>query len=418
MTQILRCRSCGYKTEFKPDTVCPECFNPLEVEYDYPALRSQLSRDDIARRPTNMWRYHELLPAVEGGVPEIAVGWTPLIRARRLGRVLDMPNLYLKNDAVNFPSLSFKDRVVSVALAKAVDFGFEQVGCASTGNLANALAAQASVLGLTSIILVPEDLEQQKIVATACYKTHLIKVRGTYDDINRLCTELTYRERIGIVNVNLRPYYSEGSKTVGFEIVEQLGWQLPDQVVVPMAGGSLISKLGKAFHEVVQVGLVDDRSVRIFGAQATGCAPIATLVKTGAEELVPVKPDTVVKSLSIGAPADGLRAARTIVESGGWAEDVSDEDTVRAIVLLAETEGIFAETAGGVTVAVTEKLLAQGKLDREAVTVLCITGNGLKTADLVAYRTADLPVIEPKYSAYRECRDPKIQMEANSVSAI
>ena len=418
MNQILRCGSCGYKTEFKPDTVCPDCFSPLEVEYDYPALRTRLSRENIAQRPTSMWRYHELLPTVDSGVPETPVGWTPLVRARRLGKVLDMPNLYIKNDAVNFPSLSFKDRVVSVALAKAVDFGFEQVGCASTGNLANALGAQASMLGLTSIILVPDDLEQQKIVATACYNVHLIKVRGTYDDVNRLCTELTYRERIGIVNVNLRPYYSEGSKTVGFEIVEQLGWQLPDQVVAPMAGGSLISKIGKAFREVVQVGLVDERSTRIFGAQASGCAPIATVVKTGAEEIIPVKPDTVVKSLSIGAPADGLRAARTIKESGGWAEDVSDEDTIRAISLLAETEGIFAETAGGVTVAVTEKLLAQGKLDREAVTVLCITGNGLKTADLVAYRTADLPVIEPKYSAYRECRDPKIQTEVNSVSAI
>jgi threonine synthase len=347
-----------------------------------------------------MWRYHELLPHVDGGIPDTPVGWTPLIRARRLGKTLGMPNLYIKNDAVNFPTLSFKDRVVTVALAKAVDFGFRTVGCASTGNLANAVGAQATMLDLESVILIPEDLEQQKISASACYNTQVIKVRGNYDDVNRLCTELTYRENMGIVNVNLRPFYSEGSKTVGFEIAEQLNWVLPDQVVVPMAGGSLISKIGKAFGELVKVGLVAEKTASIFGAQAAGCAPISTLVKTGADELIPVKPDTLVKSLSIGAPADGNRAAATIHRSGGWAEDVNDEETVAAITLLAETEGIFTEAAGGVTVAVTKKLLEQGKLQHDAATVLCITGNGLKTPDLVAHRTENLPVIEPKYSSY------------------
>ena len=401
MNQFLECRSCGEKIEFKPETVCSTCFSPLEVVYDYETLRKTLRRSDIEGRPGTMWRYHELLPEVSGGIPDTPVGWTPLIRARRLGEALNMPNLYIKNDAVNFPSLSFKDRVVSVALAKAVDFGFRTIGCASTGNLANAVGAQASMLGLKSIILVPQGLEQQKILASVCYNTQVIKVAGSYDDVNRLCTELAYREEIGIVNVNLRPFYAEGSKTVGFEIAEQLGWKLPDQMVVPMAGGSLISKVGKAFRELVQVGLVEEKPATLFGAQATGCAPISTFVKTGAEELVPVKPDTIVKSLAIGAPADGRRAADNIHQSGGWAEDVSDEETVEGIALLAETEGVFTETAGGVTVAVAGKLLKQGRLDRRALTVLCVTGNGLKTADLMEYKAANLAVIEPKYSAYQ-----------------
>ncbi len=401
MSQFLECRSCGEKIEFKPETVCPTCFSPLEVVYDYETLRKTLRRSDIEGRPGTIWRYHELLPEVPGGIPDTPVGWTPLIRARRLGEALNMPNLYIKNDGVNFPSLSFKDRVVSVALAKAVDFGFRTIGCASTGNLANAVGAQASMLGLKSIILVPQGLEQQKILASVCYNTQVIKVAGSYDDVNRLCTELAYREEIGIVNVNLRPFYAEGSKTVGFEIAEQLGWKLPDQVVVPMAGGSLISKVGKAFRELVQVGLVEEKPARLFGAQATGCAPISTFVKTGADELVPVKPDTIVNSLAIGAPADGRRAADNIHESGGWAEDVSDEETVEGIALLAETEGVFTETAGGVTVAVAGKLLKQGRLDRRALTVLCVTGNGLKTADLMEYKAANLAVIEPRYWAYQ-----------------
>ena len=418
MNQFLECRSCGERIDFKPETICPSCFNPLEVTYDYETIRKTLRRSDIEGRPGTMWRYYELLPEVPGEIPDTPVGWTPLIRARRLGEVLGMTNLYIKNDAVNFPTLSFKDRVVSVALAKAVDFGFRTIGCASTGNLANAVGAQASMLGLKSIILVPQDLEHQKILASACYDTQIIKVAGSYDDVNRLCTELAYREEIGIVNVNLRPFYAEGSKTVGFEVAEQLGWTLPDQVVVPMAGGSLISKIGKAFRELVQVGLVEEKPAKLFGAQATGCAPISTMVKTGADELIPVRPDTIVKSLAIGSPADGGRAAVTILQSGGWAEDVSDDETVEGIVLLAETEGIFTETAGGVTVAVARKLLEQGRLDRHALTVLCVTGNGLKTADLMGYKADNLPVIEPRYSAYQAyINDQKNEDKKNHVSA-
>ncbi|MFC1747072.1 threonine synthase [Candidatus Neomarinimicrobiota bacterium] len=402
MTQHLECRVCGESTDCKPETVCPICFGPLEVAYDYEEVGRTLTRDSLSLRPMNMWRYYELLPEVDTGPPDVAVGCTPLVRAKRLGEALGMPNLYLKNDAVNFPSLSFKDRVVTVALAKAIDFGFKVVGCASTGNLAGAVAAQATLLGLESIVLVPRDLEDQKIVGTACYKTRVIKVDGNYDDVNRLCTELTYREHIGIVNVNLRPFYAEGSKTVGFEIVEQLDWNLPDQIVVPMAGGSLISKIGKAFHELVKVGLAQEKEVKFYGAQATGCSPITTMVKNGEENIIPVKPDTIVKSLAIGAPADGRRAAHTIRDSGGWGEDVTDQEVIDGILLLAETEGIFAETAGGVTVGVTRKLLKEGQLDPEAVTVLCITGNGLKTSEVISFRSRGLPVILPKFSSFQE----------------
>ena len=416
MQQYLECTLCHQQIAIKPETVCPTCFGPLEVRYDMESLRGSLKSGDIRDRPSSMWRYHELLPAIDQGTPDVPVGWTPLVRTPQLGKALGMTNLYVKNDAVNFPTLSFKDRVVSVALAKAIDFGFDTVGCASTGNLANAVGAQASMLGLQGLLFIPDDLEPQKILGSACYNSRVIKVRGNYDAVNRFCTELAYRENIGIVNVNLRPFYSEGSKTVGFEIAEQLHWQLPDQVVVPMAGGSLVSKIGKAFTELQQVGLVPEKTAAIFGAQATGCAPISTLVKTGADQAIAVTPDTQVKSLAIGAPADGLKAAKTILESAGWAEDVSDDEAVAGIVLLAETEGIFAEAAGGVTVAVTKKLVQKGKLDPDAVTVICITGNGFKTADLIASRAENLPVIEPKYSSYVELNSNKL--EENHVSAI
>lgn len=416
MNQYLECTVCQHQSAIQPETVCPSCFGPLEVRYDYDYIRGSLTSGDIRQRPTTMWRYHELLPSIDRGTPETPVGWTPLVKAPRLGRALGLSRLYVKNDAVNYPTLSFKDRVVSVALAKAIDFGFETVACASTGNLANAVGAQASLLGLKGLLFIPQDLEPQKIIGSACYSSQVIKVNGNYDAVNRFCTELAYRENLAVVNVNLRPFYSEGSKTVAFEIAEQLGWQLPDQVVVPMAGGSLISKIGKAFAELQRVALVPEKAAAIFGAQATGCAPISTLVKTGAQEQLPVIPDTEVKSLAIGSPADGLKAARTIRESGGWAEDVTDEEAVAGIILLAETEGIFAEAAGGVTVAVTQKLATQGKLDPDAVTVICITGNGLKTAGLIASRAENLPVIEPKYSSYREITGNKL--EANHVSAI
>ena len=293
-------------------------------------------------------------------------------------------NLYIKNDAVCLPTLSFKDRVVSVALANAQAFGFDTVGCSSTGNLANAVAAQAARLGLKTYILVPADLEPAKILNTQVYGATLVRVDGNYDHVNRLCSQIADRYNWGFVNVNLRPYYAEGSKTVGFEIAEQLGWRLPDNVVVPMAGGSLITKIRKAFKELIALGLVEDKQVRFFGAQATGCSPISTAVKSGADHIEPQRPTTIARSLAIGNPADGVYAARCIRESGGWAEDVSDVEIVSAIQELAETEGIFTETAGGVTTAVTARLYAHGRIRPDELTVTCITGNGLKTTDALA----------------------------------
>src|SRR5208337_3768306 len=315
--------------------------------------------------------------------PQTPAGFTPLLRAPRLAQRIGASNLYIKNDAVCLPTLSFKDRVVAVALANAQAFGFDTVGCSSTGNLANAVAAQAARLGLKSYILVPDDLEPAKILNTQVYGAKLVRIDGNYDHVNRLCSQIADRYNWGFVNVNLRPYYAEGSKTVGFEIAEQLGWRLPDNVVVPMAGGSLITKIRKAFKELIALGLVEEREVRFFGAQATGCSPIATAVKAGTNHIEPQRPSTIARSLAIGNPADGVYATRCIRESGGWAEDVSDVEIVSAIQELAETEGIFTETAGGVTTAVTARLYAHGRIQPDELTVTCITGNGLKTTDVL-----------------------------------
>jgi len=330
-----------------------------------------------------MWRYREFLPLE--GQPRVGqdTGFTPLVRADRLGAVLGLRNLYIKNDAVNHPTLSFKDRVVAVSISKALEFGFQIVGCASTGNLANSVAAGAAAAGLKAYIFVPEDLEAPKIVGTQVYGAEVIGIRGTYDDVNRLCNEIADAFPWALVNVNLRPFYAEGSKTMGFEIAEQLGWRAPDAVVVPMAGGALITRMHKAWWELQRVGLLRDVRTRMFGAQASGCNPIAAAVKAGTDEITPVKPRTIAKSLAIGNPADGYFAARLIRETGGWADDASDPEIVEGIELLAECEGIFTETAGGVTVAVTKKLVAQGRIAADDLTVIAITGNGLKTAEAV-----------------------------------
>ena len=347
-----------------------------------------------------MWRYQALLPVPDDYVPATPAGWTPLLRAPRLAERIGASNLYIKNDAVCLPTLSFKDRVVSVALANAQIFGFDTVGCSSTGNLANAVAAQAARLGLKSYILVPADLEPAKILNTQVYGAKLVRVDGNYDHVNRLCSQIADRYNWGFVNVNLRPYYAEGSKTVGFEIAEQLGWRLPDNVVVPMAGGSLITKIRKAFKELIALGLVEDKEVRFFGAQATGCSPIATAVKSGADHIEPQRPSTIARSLAIGNPADGVYATRCIRESGGWAEDVSDVEIVSAIQELAETEGIFTETAGGVTTAVTARLYAHGRIRPDELTVTCITGNGLKTTDVLAGAYEQEAPVRPRLSDF------------------
>lgn len=370
----------------QPLSICDESFTPLEVRYDLDAIRGHVTRKTIEDGPVNMWRYLPLLPIPEGFEPDLPVGFTPLVRAKNLGKRIGSNNLYVKNDAVCFPSLSFKDRVVAVALANARAFGFDVVGCSSTGNLANSVAAQAARLGLKACILVPADLEPAKILNTQVYGARLVRIDGNYDHVNRLCSLIADQYHWGFVNVNLRPYYAEGSKSVGFEIAEQLGWRLPDNVVVPMAGGSLIRKIKKAFDELVYLGLVEGKPVRFFGAQATGCSPISAAVKNDTEAITPQRPNTIARSLAIGNPADGPYASRMIREVGGFAEDVSDVEVVSGIQELAETEGIFTETAGGVTTSVTARLITQGRIGVDELTVSVITGNGLKTTDALAGR--------------------------------
>jgi threonine synthase len=322
-----------------------------------------------------------------------------LTRAERLGRALGLNHLYLKNDSVNSPTLSFKDRVTAVAINKAREFGLEAVGCASTGNLANSVAANAAAAGLPAYILIPDNLEPSKVTATSIYGARVIAVRGNYDDVNRLCNEIADRYEWGFVNVNLRPFYGEGSKTFGYEIAEQLGWRAPAAVVVPMAGGSLITRIHKGLKELERLGLLEDEvRTRVYGAQAAGCNPIVDAVRRGSSDIRPVKPSTIAKSLAIGNPADGYLAREVIASSGGWAEDVTDDEIVSGIRLLAETEGIFTETAGGVTVAVTKKLVAQGRIDPDDLTVIAITGNGLKTQEAVSL--APPTVIEPRLAEF------------------
>ena len=396
----LRCRECGKTYPNTPLSICEECFSPLEVQCDLNAARRTFTREAIAKGPSSMWRYQALLPVPADYVPSTPAGWTPLLKAPRLGERIGANNLYIKNDAVCLPTLSFKDRVVSVALANAQIFGFDTVGCSSTGNLANAVAAQAARLGLKTYILVPADLEPAKILNTQVYGAKLVRIDGNYDHVNRLCSQIAERFNWGFVNVNLRPYYAEGSKTVGFEIAEQLGWRLPDNVVVPMAGGSLITKIRKAFKELIALGLVEEKEVRFFGAQATGCSPISTAVKAATENIEPQRPSTIARSLAIGNPADGAYAARCIRESGGWAEDVSDVEIVSAIQELAETEGVFTETAGGVTTAVTARLYAHGRIRPDELTVACITGNGLKTTDALAGAYEEERAIRPRLTDF------------------
>ena len=398
----LKCRECGRTYEAQPIAACEECWAPLEVVYDYGRLWSDLRRDDIAARPANMWRYRELLPLA--GEPWVGkhTGFTPLIAAPRLAKALGAREVYVKNDAVNHPTLSFKDRVVAVALSKAREFGFDTVGCSSTGNLANAVAAQAAAGGFKAFIFVPADLEPEKIINTQVYGATLVKISGNYDQVNRFCSEIAQKYSWGIVNVNLRSYYSEGSKTVGYEVAEQLGWRLPQNIVVPMAGGSLITKIHKAFDELRKLGWVEPTPTKFFGAQATGCSPITTAAKRRSSEIDPQKPRTIAKSLAIGNPADGIFAVKTILESGGAGEDVSDEEIVEGIRLLAETQGIFTETAGGVTVAVARKLLRQGLINPHESLVLAITGNGLKTVGAVSGHFEESVAIRPKLAEFEE----------------
>ena len=399
----LKCRECGKLYEKKAIHVCEFDFGPLEAAYDYDAIKAVLTRQAIESRPQSMWRYRELLPI--DGEPTVGqqVGFTPLVKADRLAKVLGIKSLYIKNDTVNYPTLSFKDRVVSVALSRARELGFKVVACASTGNLANSVAANAASAGLKSYVLIPADLEQGKVLGSLVYGTNVIGIHGAYDQVNRLCSEIAGKYGWGFVNVNLRPYYAEGSKSMGFEICEQLGWRLPRHTVIPMASGSLLTKIHKAYTEFVKIGLVNDAKFTVHGAQATGCAPISHAMKKGTDIVKPVpKPETIVKSLAIGTPADGYYAIHAMRQTGGFAEDVTDDEVVEGIKLLAEHEGIFAETAGGVTVACARKLIASGKLPRDEEAVLCITGHGLKTQEAIAGKCGEPRLIKPSLREFEE----------------
>jgi threonine synthase len=374
-----RCRNCGTIQDPAPVAICGQCLGPLDPYYD--EQRRFPSRDTIAGRPRSLWRYREWLPF--SGEPELSLdtGFTPLFEAPQLARRLGVGRAWIKNDAVSHPTLSFKDRVVATAINAARAFGLDTIGCASTGNLANAVAAHAARAGLAAWIFVPQDLETGKIVGTSVYGARLVRLAGTYDDVNRLCAQLADRFGWGIVNVNLRGYYGEGSKSVAFEIAEQLGWRLPNAVVAPMAGGSLVTKLRRGFSEFLAAGLVSGVAPRLYGAQASGCAPIVRLVESGGTDVVPEKTNTIARSIAIGNPADGRYAAKAIKESGGWAAAVSDEELVDGIRLLAETAGVFTETAGGVTIANLKRLAEQGVIRPEEEVVALVTGNGFKTVE-------------------------------------
>src|SRR6184192_4269309 len=377
--RALKCRECGREYPLAASHVCEFDFGPLEVVYDYDRIKQSLTREAIQSRSKAMWRYRELLPVVSDPTVGLQVGFTPLIKADRLAKRLGVRELWVKNDTVNYPSLSFKDRVVSVALSRARELGFTTVACASTGNLANSVAANAAAAGLKAYVFIPSDLEIGKVVNSLVYGAQVVAIKGHYDEVNRLCAEIAGKYGWAFVNVNMRPYYAEGSKSMGFEIIEQSGWRIPPHTVVCMASGSLLTKIHKSYQEFIKLGLVDKADYQIHGAQATGCSPISSAQKAGLDFFKPVKPNTIAKSLAIGTPADGFYALRTMKETGGSAEDVSDQEIRDAIRLLAECEGIFAETAGGVTVGVARKLIASGKIPSNDSAVLCITGNGLKT---------------------------------------
>lgn len=401
-TRGLKCRECGRKYPKEPLYVCEYCFGPLEVDYDYEKIRKKLTKEVIKSRPKNMWRYRELLPVEGEPTSGLKSGFTPLIRAKNLEKALGVKELYLKDDSVNHPTLSFKDRVVAVALCKAKEFGFDTVACASTGNLGNSVAAQAAIANLKRYIFIPADLELGKIVGSLIYDPILVAVEGNYDQVNRLCSEIATQYKWAFVNINIRPYYAEGSKTYVYEIVEQLGWKVPKHIVVPCAGGSLITKIWKGMKEFEKIGLIDTVDSKIYAAQATGCAPIVTAVKEGSDIIRPVKPNTIAKSLAIGNPADGLYAVGTVKESGGWAEDVSDDEIVRAMKLLASTEGVFTETAGGVTLGAAKKLIEQGWIPRHEPILVCITGNGLKTQEAVTEKIGKPIEIKPNIASFEK----------------
>src|SRR5579883_236135 len=409
--KALKCKECGEEYELKATHVCEFCFGPLEVIYDYSLLSRTVTRESIQAGPNSIWRYRSFLPVTTDNVIDVGTGMTPLVRSHRLARRLGLNKLYIKNDAVNMPTLSFKDRVVSVALSRARELGFTTVSCASTGNLANSTAAIAAHAGLDCCVFIPADLEAGKVMGTLIYSPTVMAVQGNYDQVNRLCSEVANTHGWGFVNINLRPYYSEGSKTLAFEVAEQLDWQLPDHIVAPLASGSLFTKIYKGFQEFVEVGLVDDKPVRFSGAQAEGCSPIAQAYREGRDFVTPVKPNTIAKSIAIGNPADGVYAIDIARKTNGNIESVNDAEIIAGIKLLAETEGIFTETAGGTTIAVLQKLVEAGKIDPDETTVVYITGNGLKTQEAVQGYVGEPLTIEPKLDSFERALERSRTLE-------
>ncbi len=405
----LKCKECSRIYEAKALHVCEFCFGPLEADYNYEVIQKNISRLKIQEGPLSLWRYWDLLPVESRDVITLEEGYTPLIHAKNLGQMLGLKNLYIKNDSVN-PTFSFKDRVVSVALTRARELGFDTVACASTGNLAGAVSAYGAKANLKRFVFIPSDLEEGKVIGAGVYNPHIIAIEGNYDDVNRLCSEVADSFKWAFVNVNIRPYYAEGSKTLGFEVAEQLGWQAPDQVVVPAASGSLLTKIYKGFQEFEQLGLIPKKVTKMNCAQATGCGPISTAIQEGHDMIRPLKPKTIAKSLAIGNPADGVYAAQLVLKTGGRAALVTDEEIIEGIKLLASTEGIFTETAGGVTIASLKQLVQTGTIRPDEVTVAYITGNGLKTLDAVQGKVSRPHIIQAKLQDFKALYD-RLQSE-------
>ncbi|MFN3977246.1 MAG: threonine synthase [Sulfurihydrogenibium azorense] len=397
----LKCKECGAEYPVEPIHVCEFCFGPLEIVYDYQEIKKNISREKIEKGPKSLWRYVDLLP-VDNPTVGLSAGFTPLIKAENLGKALGLNNLYIKDDSVNHPTLSFKDRVVSVALSKAKEFGFDTAACASTGNLANSVAAHAASAGMKCYVFIPSNLETNKIIGSLVFNPVVVAVDGNYDDVNRLSSEIANEFGWAFVNINVRPFYSEGSKTLAFEVAEQLGWKIPDTVVAPLASGSLYTKIWKGFNELIEVGLVEGKPPRMLGAQAEGCSPIYQALKEGRDFIKPVKPNTIAKSIAIGNPADGPYAVKVAKESGGDIQIATDQEIIEGIKLLAKTEGIFTETAGGTTIAVLKKFAEAGVFDKDEVVVAYITGNGYKTMEVLEGKLEKPIHIKPSLVEFKE----------------
>lgn len=396
----LQCKECGTAYPVEPKTICDNDFGPLEVCFNYDQMQGHVTRESIEAGPLSLWRYRDLLPIEGDPVVGLKSGFTPLVKADNLAREIGVSELYIKDDSTNYPTFSYKDRVVSVALTKAIEFGFDTVGCASTGNLAHAVSAHAAKAGLKAFVMIPHDLEAGKIIGSQVFGPHMVKIQGNYDDVNRLCSQIADKYNWAIVNVNLRPFYTEGAKTHGFEIAEQLGWRLPQHTIVPVAGGTILPKVYKAYRELITLGIVDDTGPKVHAAQAAGCNPVIEAIRQGTDLFKPQKPATIAKSIAIGNPADGHYVIKVVEESGGYGASANDEQIIDAVKLLARNEGIFTEPAGGTTLACTIKLIEEGVIPRDESICVCITGNGLKTVEAMEGQFNAAPIIPAKMANF------------------